>query len=303
MFRKIKFLLIDYFHFNKQERNGVFILFTILMILITVKLSLPFFVKNDAHLQMNDLTYLDSLSISDDKQVDKVDFSNKKETIIIHQTLFDFNPNTIVKEEALKLGFSEKLSTTLINFRNKGGQFFKPEDLKKLYGISQSLYKSLEPHIIIPNEKKEIEKDNSFQKSFSKKIFTKNILELNTADSMQLVALRGVGPAFTKRIIKFRNKLGGFHHLNQLKEVYGMTDSLFLMLSEQVKIDPAKITLIPINEIDLNSLKKHPYLNFQTAQAIINFRMKHGKILEKDIIDLGVFNSQQLSLLLPYFSY
>jgi DNA uptake protein ComE-like DNA-binding protein len=120
---------------------------------------------------------------------------------------------------------------------------------------------------------------------------------------MQLVALRGVGPAFTKRIIKFRNKLGGFHHLNQLKEVYGMTDSLFLMLSEQVKIDPAKITLIPINEIDLNSLKKHPYLNFQTAQAIINFRMKHGKILEKDIIDLGVFNSQQLSLLLPYFSY
>ncbi len=97
--------------------------------------------------------------------------------------------------------------------------------------------------------------------------------------------------------------LGGFHNINQLKEVYGMTDSLFISLSGQVQIDKTKLAPIPINSIDLNSLRKHPYFNFQTAQAVINFRFKHGKLTEKDIIDLGIFNSEKLSVILPYLTY
>jgi competence protein ComEA len=239
-----------------------------------------------------------------DTLVNEKQFLNKKENISnIEKDLFVFNPNTISSEEALKLGFSKKLAATLINFRNKGGKFFKPEDLKKLYGLSPKLFQTLESYILIQNNRKEFKKDSANYKSFPKKMYTKTSVELNSADSLSIVYLKGIGPSFTKRIIKYRTMLGGFHNINQLKEVYGMTDSLFLSLSSQVQIDKTKLTPIPINVIDLNSLRKHPYFNFQTAQAIINFRFKHGKLTEKDIIDLGIFNSEKLSVILPYLSY
>lgn len=303
MFQKIKSFLFNFFHFNKQERNGVFVLFAILAILFSVKLLLPFFVSN------NDFVTFNSESLSQIKSADTLLITENKQSVnserksFTEKELFVFNPNTINTDEAIKLGFSKKLTSTLINFRSKGGKFFKPEDLKKLYGLSPKLFQSLEPYILIPNNKKEFTKDSANYKSFPKKIYTKTILELNSADSLSIVYLKGIGPSFTKRIIKYRTMLGGFHNINQLKEVYGMTDSLFLNLGSQVQIDKTKLTPIPINSIDLNSLRKHPYFNFQTAQAIINYRFKHGKLTEKDIIDLGIFNSEKLSVILPYFTY
>ena len=303
MYQKIKSFLFNFFHFNKQERNGVFILFIILAILFTVKSLLPFFINNDAKLIMRDNDSLTQINAFD-TLVNEKQFLNKKENkSYSEKDLFVFNPNTISSEEALKLGFSKKLAATLLNFRNKGGKFFKPEDLKKLYGLSPKLFHTLESYILIPNNRKEFKKDSANYKSFPKKTFTKTSVELNSADSLSIVYLKGIGPSFTKRIIKYRTMLGGFHNINQLKEVYGMTDSLFLCLSSQVQIDKTKLTPIPINVIDLNSLRKHPYFNFQTAQAIINFRFKHGKLTEKDIVDLGIFNSEKLSVILPYISY
>jgi DNA uptake protein ComE-like DNA-binding protein len=117
------------------------------------------------------------------------------------------------------------------------------------------------------------------------------------------VFLKGIGPGFTKRIIKYRSMLGGFHSVNQLKDVYGMNDSLFLLLSSQIKLDANALTKIPINAIDFNSLRKHPYFNFQSAQAVVNFRLKHGKLTEADMKGLGVFSEEKLRLILPYLSY
>jgi DNA uptake protein ComE-like DNA-binding protein len=97
--------------------------------------------------------------------------------------------------------------------------------------------------------------------------------------------------------------LGGFHSVNQLKEVYGMNDSLFMNLTSQIKLDANSITKIPINVIDFNSLRKHPYFNFQTAQAVVNFRLKHGKFTEQSFRDLGIFSDEKLRLILPYLSY
>ena len=120
---------------------------------------------------------------------------------------------------------------------------------------------------------------------------------------MSIVYLKGIGPGFTKRIMKYRTMLGGFHSLNQLKEVYGMTDSTFVLLASQINLDPNSITKIPINAIDFNSLRKHPYFNFQTAQAVVNFRLKHGKLTEQSFRDLGVFSDDKLRVILPYLSY
>jgi competence protein ComEA len=69
-------------------------------------------------------------------------------------------------------------------------------------------------------------------------VSAKTVVEINTADSLSIVYLKGIGPGFTKRIMKYRAMLGGFHSINQLKEVYGMTDSTFTLLSSQIKLDP-----------------------------------------------------------------
>jgi DNA uptake protein ComE-like DNA-binding protein len=215
---------------------------------------------------------------------------------------FVFNPNTISLNEALKLGLSKKTGNILLHFREKGGKFYKPEDLKKLYGMTPEAY------ILIPDTKPKTEKDSAqleipVKKFAEKSKYEKQLIDINTADSLSIVYLKGIGPSFTKRIIKYRTLLGGFHSVNQLKEVYGMTDSLFINLSAQIQLNKNNITKLPINVIDFNTLRKHPYFNFQTAQAIINYRFKHGKLSEQDMLDFGIFSPEKLALILPYLSY
>lgn len=301
-FQKIRSFLFNFFHFNKQERNGVFVLCIIIAVLFTVRQLLPWIITDPDPVQFINITVKEPSNVS----VTENDITNpvSKEMNSVSAERFVFNPNTITQEEAMRLGFSKKLSATLINFRNKGGKFYKPDDLKKLYGLPTQLFEELESYMLIPNERKEFKRDTVYPKRvYEKKTFTKELVDLNSADSLSIVYLKGIGPGFTKRIIKYRTMLGGFHSVNQLKEIYGMTDSLFLTLSYQIKLDDKEITKIPINAIDFNSLRKHPYFNFQSAQAIINYRFKHGKLTEATIRDLGVFSDEKLRLILPYLSY
>lgn len=299
----LKEILFNIFHLNKQERNGVFALLLILSFLFLVKLFAFDLFKNKTPIiiNSNEPVYTQEIKSSDTEVVKTSSSINETKS----QNLFVFNPNLISEEDALKLGFSKKLAKTLINFRNKGGKFYKADDLKKLYGINDALFTKLEPYILI--EQRRNSKSDSVQ--FTKQNFieknkpTKQIIELNQADSIQLVSIKGVGPAFSKRIMKYRTMIGGFHSIEQLKEVYGMTDSLYQFIAPQVKVDPNQLVKIPINAIDFTSLRKHFYFNFQTAQAVINYRNKHGKLTENDIKNLGVFSEEKLKLILPYLNY
>lgn len=301
VFQKIRSFLFNFFHFNKQERNGVFVLSIIIVVLFGIRLLMPLLHNDSNAVQLITIT---PSNLNQEKKIETeliLNYVTKDSSEIkTSNERFVFNPNTVSEEDAQKLGMSKKLSATLINFRNKGGKFFKPEDLKKLYGLSPELYKELESYILIPN----IKKDSVFiSNKTERKSFAKALVEINSADSLSIVYLKGIGPGFTKRIIKYRTMLGGFHSINQLKEVYGMTDSTFALLSSQIKVDEQTISKIPINAIDFNSLRKHPYFNFQSAQAIVNYRLKHGKLTESDIRSLGVFSDEKLSLILPYLSY
>lgn len=301
VFQKIRSFLFNFFHFNKQERNGVFVLSFIIVVLFGIRLLMPLLHSDSNTVQLITITpsNLEQEKKSETEFVSK-DVTKDSSEIKTSNERFVFNPNTVSEEDAQKLGMSKKLSATLINFRNKGGKFFKPEDLKKLYGLSPELYKELESYILIPN----IKKDSVFiSNKTERKSFAKALVEINSADSLSIVYLKGIGPGFTKRIIKYRTMLGGFHSINQLKEVYGMTDSTFALLSNQIKVDEQTISKIPINAIDFNSLRKHPYFNFQSAQAIVNYRLKHGKLTESDIKALGIFSDEKLSLILPYLTY
>ena len=178
MFQKIKSFLFHFFHFNKQERNGVFVLFVILVFVFLLKWMMPYIVVNNSSFVTTDVEL--------DKQSNGIDTSLKSEppssqpntSKVFERELFVFDPNVISAEEAMQLGFSKKLTATLLNFRKKGGRFFKPDDLKKLYGLSPTLFQTVASYILIPSHHRAYKKDSVYERTYPKKSFTKTILEL-----------------------------------------------------------------------------------------------------------------------------
>lgn len=297
--------LIDYIHkyfgFNKRERNGLLVLSAILLILFIVRLILPSFSKQHevklnkvepiAKKELN--TEIQDTSAQIGAETAKRDTTNSFKP----EQLFTFDPNTVSVEDAVKLGFSKKTAQTLEKYRSKKGKFKSKEDLKKLYGVSEKLYAKLEAYILIEvKQNEEVAKAApKFEKPSSKQI------DINAADSTQFLSLPMIGPAMTKRILKFRNSLGGFYKVEQLREVYGMQDSVFTLIQPRLVITTNAIKKINVNFATYEEMKKHPYLNHVVASTIVAYRQKHGAYKAiNDLKNVGTINDELLAKLSNY---
>ena len=217
--------------------------------------------------------------------------SNTKENIFVNH--FEFDPNRCSKDQWMKLGVKEKTAEKIMKYVSKGGKFKSPEDLKKIWGLSPTQVKDLMPFVkIISTPKIENKKNTNshFETTNSNKI-----IDVNTADSLLLESLPGIGPALAVRIIKYRNKLGGFYTREQLKEVWGLPDSVFHKVKEKV-IFSDNANKININTADFLKLKSHPYIGYKLANTIINYRNQHGNFKSLEdiqkiiLIDEKMFN-------------
>ena len=286
----MKQFMKDYFTFNKRERNGIFILSSMILVLLFFDVIEAAFIPEekidyssfeaevDAYIREKKI-YNDSVEAAKTKK-----FTNKIKT----EQLFYFDPNIISEKQWLKLGLNKKQCLTINNYLSKGGKFYKKEDIRKIYGITESIYTQLEPFIVI---KEPIEKDSFSNKAinrsaiFKKEDRLKVEIELNTADSVNLLQLKGIGPVLASRTIKYRNKLGGFLNIEQLGEIYGITQELIQNIGNNVKINPSLVKKININTSNSADLKSHPYINnWNIANSVVNYRNKHG--LYKSIEDI-----------------
>jgi len=185
---------------------------------------------------------------------------------------FTFDPNTASFDSLQMLGFSNKTAAQIVSYRNKGGHFYKNEQLLKIYDMDSEQYHRVEKYIQIKtpkNKKRGQVKDTTHQPPKIK-------VKLNTADTLDLQQLYGIGPAFARRIVKYRNKLGGFYRKEQLKEVWGMDDERYQKIEDYCIVDPSKIKKIDINTATIKQLNKHPYIDFSIAKRIILLRKKKG---------------------------
>lgn len=161
---------------------------------------------------------------------------------------FPFDPNTVSLEDLVRLGLSERQAESIENYRSKGGSFQYRTDFKKMYVVSDSLYERLEPFIDIPK------------------------VELNTADSSALVSLRGIGPFYARKIIEYREQLGGYYSPEQLLEVYGMDEERFAPLRGCVKADGSLIRPLDLWALPEDSLARHPYVGRSTARSVTRYK-------------------------------
>lgn len=211
----------------------------------------------------------------------------------IQSELFQFDPNTASDNDFIRLGLQEKQIQTIRNYQSKGGTFRNASDFSKIYGISETQKKILADYIVIG------EKENDKIENVSE--VAKIQIEINAADSIELMKLPGIGDKLSKRIVKYRDLLGGFHTLSQLKEVYGLSEQVILQIEGMVTVDSKRIRKVDLNFAEWNELAKHPYIQKNTANQIIKFRTKHGSIQKSSILlDSMILNIDDYARLKPY---
>lgn len=186
---------------------------------------------------------------------------------------FPFDPNTATREELLRLGLPARIADNLLKYRERGGRFRRPEDLQKLYGFSANDYERLAPYVTIAAAP-----ENAPAPKAATERATRSpvIIDINTADEAAWQQLRGIGPALSRRIVKFRDRLGGFRSVDQVGETYGLPDSTFQQIRPQLQSDAEIYRPLRINEADAETLANHPYLDYRSARAIVSYRQQHG---------------------------
>lgn len=166
---------------------------------------------------------------------------------------FVFNPNTVSVEDLCRLGFSVKQARSIDNYRKKGGHFSRKEDFAKSYVVADSVYMRLEKYIDIP------------------------LVELNTADSTQLVSLPGIGGWYASKILEHRRVLRGFSCKEQLMDIYRFDEDKFNGLSDLVIVDKEYIMPYPLWTLPLDSIAVHPYISYAEAKSLVFFRENNPK--------------------------
>jgi competence ComEA-like helix-hairpin-helix protein len=129
------------------------------------------------------------------------------------------------------------------------------------------------------------------------------MLELNTADTSDLQQLHGIGPVFSKRIVKYRNLLGGYCSKEQLMEVYGLEQELYDKLKHHIVVDTSKVSKLNINTADIDDLKRHPYLDYYQAKAVVEYRQKIGAFKTiNDLRHIVLIDNNTFEKIKPYLS-
>lgn len=299
-----------YFKFSTTERQGILVLVVLIVAVFSVPMLYNWLRPQDKY----DFTAFQK-KIADIKSMpDNPEQTNTQEQNITIE-YFPFNPNTIKFEDLIRLGLTPKQAHTLINYRHAGGEFKEPSDIMNVYGIGEQVYQKIQNYIKIPKATPSVKTKNT---DIDPKISTEQpktshqptkdtkkrvTIPINSADSIDLIKLNGIGPAYARRILSYRDFLGGFYHVNQLDEVYGLPPELVLQIKKNLTIDTLQLVKIELNSTDFSSLNKHPYISYTQTKTILKYRSLMGgfnslnELIKNNLLDSAAYNKVS-----PYLS-
>ncbi len=198
-----------------------------------------------------------------------------------YQTLtepFRFDPNSLPGDSLLLLGFSSRFVRNLVKYRNAGGSFRRPTDLMRIYGSDSLQIDSMLAWVEIPtrptsNNLKQPMSVTESRMKLTRQAADKNAqverIDLNVADSVSLVRLKGIGPVLSARIIRYRNILGGFSEVSQLKEVYGLSEETFVRIQPRLYVGKPH-NMLHIDSMSFRQILRHPYTDYEVTKILKN---------------------------------
>lgn len=278
----------DYFNFNKRQERGVLVLSIIFVVSLCVNHFGPkYLTEAPTHLNQNApyLVQLKTVEFEAEKAKPKYyskkkNFQNPLEKIEI-ENLSYFDPNHISSTQMLKIGLTEYVVNNIIKYRDKGGQFKAKSDLSKIYGMEEAVFKQLEPYIQIdlpePKKKKILEIKELGKLALSKPKIKKTPVDINTADSIELLKVIGIGPFYAGAIVEYRNRLGGYLRLVQLMELYKMDNEKYAKMVGGLCLDTIIINQLPLNTAEFKTILRHPYIDYETTKYLVNRRRQLGR--------------------------
>ncbi len=323
--------LHEYFYYTRLERNAGIALCLLCAITWLLPFTYPHLVAPSPKLDFTEIHRFASMLVPVAAPENAggggaLAFRGKENESPRKVEVFPFDPNTATKEDFERLGLASRTAQTILNYRQKGGHFYKKEDLKRIYTIREEDYRRLEAFIQIP-PKPGKEKYEDFSKStdnqgvatragyeeerkpFAAQNFTKKnsstIVDINAASVEDWQQIRGIGPGWAKRIANYREKLGGFASANQVAETFGLPDSVFQTALPQLQLGTNIFRKLKLNAATLDELKAHPYLSSFQATILFNYRQQHGSYTDLASVRKvkAGFKEEDWKRLEPYFSY
>jgi competence protein ComEA len=264
--KRIEGFVKGYFYFSQSERKGIIALIILLLAIIAVpSVYGVIFPQQPLDIRITNLPVASS-----DEGTESVLSAHAGNNTYER---FSFDPNTASDEDLKQLGFSDKNITTLHKYLGKGGKIKQPSDLEKLYGLNKKLVAELMPYVTIKGKNAV---KGMLDSGYTKRKYSNVPIELNSADTTELIALYKIGPSMARRIVEHREKLGGFLTLEQLTEIWGFDEDILYDLRGKIYVDASKAKIHNVNTVALDELKTHPYFKYKLSNAIINYRTQHG---------------------------
>jgi len=285
----------SHFVFNRSQQNG-----TILLVAIIVVLQLVYFYV--------DFSKKENPSAIDEQQLaqfqEKIDSIKLTSSEVSVVKIFPFNPNLITDYKGYTLGMSLEEIDRLHAYRAGDKWVNSSEDFQLVTKISDSLLEKISPYFKFPDwvtserSSSKTKVSNSIQKAFKDKI------DLNTATAQELTLVKGIGEVLSGRIVNYRNKIGGFVDDLQLKDIYGLNYELREEIQSHytVKSQP-EIKILNINEASVLELSSIPYINYELAREIVNYRLLHERISNfEELSKIKEFPSEKIDRIALYLS-
>jgi len=278
-------MLKSFFNLTKKERKASVYFIMLMLVLLMVK----YWASSDKNTvvsevfveQVADEVVLKEISQTRNKKASPERFvENKKKIKIdsrarVNVTSF-FDPNRMAQSDWVSFGLSEKQAVTMMRFIDSRGGVVEAEELLDVYVLSKE-----DKEVLVSWCRIDKESVNEWEQADFKRI-------------------KGVGEVLTLRIMKYRDKLGGFYSLNQLNEVYGLDSSVVNKIKERTKI--TVVNSIAINSWSYRELMNHPYIAKSEAKLIIKQRTIAPFKEESQLFE--VFSDEKkIERLKPYISY
>ncbi|MBC7921903.1 MAG: helix-hairpin-helix domain-containing protein [Ferruginibacter sp.] len=236
--------------------------------------------------------------------------------------LFAFDPNLVGSEEWQQLGLKKHLADRIVKYRAKGGKFRVKKDLLRIYGFPTDHYATLRPYVRLPDTlagnvyargqgfgKEQGRSGRPFFDSgrtfAAGEDFRPQPFDLNAVDTVALEKLKGIGPALSRRIVRYRERLGGFVQLAQVREVYGLDSAAVEEVLRYASLRAGDgVKRINVNVATAEELVRHPYFSPRLAAVVVAYRQQHGDFTDlASLAAIRLLDASTLRKLEPYVSF